>query len=68
MEAFARNHHIPMQWLDPNMKKKDMKKEDFVRPYCVAMERRKRFGVYFIFKKPGAGPHLPLGAAEVSYR
>jgi len=30
--AFARNHHIPMQGPDPNMKKKDLKKEDFVRP------------------------------------
>jgi len=29
-----------------------MKKEDFVRPFCLAMERRQRFGVYFIFKSP----------------
>ena len=50
VEAFARNHRIPIQWPDPSMKKKDIKKEDYVRPYCVAMERRKRFGVYFIFK------------------
>ena len=50
VEAFARNHRIPMQWPDPNMRKKDMKKEDFIRPYYLAMERRRRFGVYFIFK------------------
>ena len=50
VEAFARNHRIPIQWPDPNMKKRDMNKEDFVRPYGLAMERRKRFGVYFIFK------------------
>jgi len=56
VEAFARNHRIPIQWPDPNMKKKDMKKEDFVRPYCLAMERRKRFGVYFIFKSLEQGP------------
>jgi hypothetical protein len=31
------------------MKKKGIK-EDYVRPYCFAIERRKRFGVYFIFK------------------
>jgi hypothetical protein len=56
VEAFARNHRIPIQWPDPHMKKKDMKKEDFVRPYCLAMERRKRFGVYFIFKSLEQGP------------
>jgi hypothetical protein len=56
VEAFARNHRIPIQWPDPKMKKKDMKKEDFVRPYCRAMERRKRFGVYFIFKSLEQGP------------
>src|SRR5437660_588839 len=28
VEAFARNHRIPIQWPDPNMKKKDLKKED----------------------------------------
>jgi hypothetical protein len=56
VEAFARNHRIPIQWPDPNMKKKDIKKEDFVRPYGLAMERRKRFGVYFIFKSLEQGP------------
>lgn len=56
VEAFARNHRIPIQWPDPNMKKKDIKKEDFVRPYCLAMERRQRFGVYFIFKSLEQGP------------
>jgi len=56
VEAFARNHRIPIQWPDPNLKKKDMKKEDFVRPYGLAMERRKRFGVYFIFKSLEQGP------------
>ena len=56
VEAFARNHRIPIQWPDPNMKKKDIKKEDFVRPYGLAMERRQRFGVYFIFKSLEQGP------------
>ena len=56
VEAFARNHHLPLQWPDPNMKKKDLKKEDFVRPYGLAMERRKRCGVYFIFQSLEPGP------------
>ncbi len=51
VEAFARNHRIPIQWPE-----KGIKKEDYVRPYCVGMERRKRFGVYFIFKSMEQGP------------
>jgi len=47
VESFARNHRIPIQWPDERMKKKGIQKEDYVRPYCLAMERRKRFGVYF---------------------
>jgi len=45
VEAFARNHPIPFQW-----PQKNSKNEDYVRPYCLSMERSKRFGVYFIFK------------------
>lgn len=56
VEAFARNHRIPIQWPAPDMKRKGIKKEDFVRPYCLAMERRRRFGVYFIFKSMEQGP------------
>ena len=56
VEGFARNHRIPIQWPDANMKKKKIKKEDYVRPYCLAMERRQRFGVYFIFKSMEQGP------------
>ena len=51
VEAFARNHRIPIQWPE-----KGMKKEDHVRPFCASMERRNRFGVYFIFKSLEQGP------------
>lgn len=56
VEAFARNQRIPLQWPDKDMKKKGLRQEDYARPYLLAMERRKRFGVYFIFKtmEPGA--------------
>ena len=40
VEAFARNHRIPLQWPDPDRKKKGLRQEDFARPYLVAMERR----------------------------
>jgi hypothetical protein len=56
VEAFAHNHRIPIQWPDEGMKKKGIKKEDFVRPYGLAMERRQRFGLYFIFKSLEQGP------------
>ena len=65
VEAFARNHRIPLQWPDPNMKKKNLKKEDYVRPYCLSMERRKRFGVYFIFKSMEQGPTFRSFAPKV---
>ena len=51
VEAFARNHGIPIQWPE-----KGIKNEDYVRPYCLSMERRQRFGVYFIFKSMEQGP------------
>ena len=56
VEAFARNHHIPLQWPEKDMKKKGLRQEDYVRPFGLAMERRKRFGVYFIFKVMEQGP------------
>lgn len=56
VEAFARNHHIRIQWPDEEMKKKGIKKEDYVRPWRLSMERRKRYGVYFIFKSMEQGP------------
>jgi hypothetical protein len=38
------------------MKKKGLRQEDYVQPYLRAMERSKRFGVYFIFKTMEQGP------------
>src|SRR5689334_4965209 len=47
------------------MKKKNMKKEDYVRPYCLNMQRRKRFGVYFIFKSMEQGPTFRSFAPKI---
>ena len=58
VETFARNHRIPNQWPDPDMKKKGLRQEDCARPYLLAMEHRKRFGVYFIFKTMEPGPNF----------
>jgi hypothetical protein len=57
VEAFARNHRIPIEWPDAEpLKAKRLKKEDYVRPYGARMERQRRFGVYFIFKSLEQGP------------
>jgi hypothetical protein len=51
VEAFARNHRIPIRWPE-----KGIKNEDLVRPYGLSMERRQRLGVYFILKSMEQGP------------
>lgn len=50
VDAFARNHDIPIEWAE-----KGVRKEDYVRPALRRMERRKRFGVYFILKSMELG-------------
>jgi hypothetical protein len=45
VEAFARNHGIPLEWAEQGVRK-----EDYVRPRLRQMERRQRYGVYFILK------------------
>ena len=43
VEAFARNHHIPIEWPDAEaLKTEKLKKEDYVRPYGQRMERQQR--------------------------
>lgn len=51
VEAFARNHKIPMEWAE-----KGVRKEDYVRPWLRRMERSARYGVYFIFQSMEQGP------------
>ena len=51
VEAFARNHAIPIEWGE-----KGVRKEKYVLPWQRAMERAQRFGVYFIFKSMEQGP------------
>ncbi len=51
VEAFARNHKIPMEWAQ-----KGVRKEDYVRPWLRRMERANQYGVYFIFQSMEQGP------------
>jgi hypothetical protein len=50
VEAFARNHEIPIQWAE-----KGVRKEDYVLLWLRRMERANRYGVYFIFKSMEQG-------------
>jgi hypothetical protein len=51
VEAFARNHAIPIQWAE-----KGVRKEDFVQPWLRRMVKKGTYGVYFIFKSMEQGP------------
>src|SRR5437899_651748 len=53
VEAFARNHRIPIEWAE-----KGVRKEDYVRPHLRQMERGQRFGVYFILKSMEVGTNF----------
>jgi len=61
VEAFARNHRIPIEWADNKaLKAKGLTREDYVRPYCRRLERRRRYGPYFIFKSLDQGPKFQV--------
>ena len=51
VEAFARNHNIPIEWAE-----KGVRKEDYVLPWLRRMTKRNAYGVYFIFKSMEQGP------------
>ena len=50
VEAFVRNHKIPMEWAE-----KGLRKEDHVMPALRRLEKRGAYGVYFIFKSMEQG-------------
>ena len=50
VEAYARNHKIPMEWGG-----KGVRKEDYVLPALRRMEKKRAHGVYFIFKSMEQG-------------
>ena len=43
VEAFARNHHTPIEWAE-----KGVRKEDYVQRWQRSMARADSYGVYFI--------------------
>ena len=68
VEAFARNHHIPIEWAEYGVRK-----EDYVRPHLRQMERRQQYGVYFILKSMEVGANFRVAVpkyptADPTYR
>ena len=51
VDAYARNHKIPLE-----RAQKGVKKEDYVLPYLRRMEKKNQHGVYFIFSSMEQGP------------
>jgi hypothetical protein len=50
VEAYARNHQIPIEWAE-----KGVRKEAYVLPALRRMEKKNAYGVYFIFKSMEQG-------------
>jgi hypothetical protein len=59
VEAFARNHHVPIEWAEQRVRK-----EDYVRPRLRQMQRRQRYGVYFILKSMEVGTNFRVAAPK----
>ena len=51
VEAYARNHHTPIEWAE-----KGVRKEDYVLPWLRRLANKNAYGVYFIFKSMEQGP------------
>jgi len=50
VEAYAANHHFPIEWAE-----KGVRKEDYVLPHLRRMVKNNAYGVYFIFKSMEQG-------------
>ena len=59
VEAYARNHHIPIEWAE-----KGVRKEDYVSPRLHRLVRKNAYGVYFIFKSMEQGPTFRISAPK----
>src|SRR6266436_3876691 len=59
VEAFASNHHIPIEWAQ-----KGVRKEDQVLPWLRRMRKKGSYGVYFIFKSMEQGPSFRISVPK----
>ena len=63
VEAFARNHHIPIEWAE-----KGVRKEDHVLPWQRRMVRARTAGLYYILKSMEQGQLFCQRFARVDCR
>src|SRR5438046_10767465 len=59
VEAFARNHGLPIEWAE-----KGVRKEDHVVPWQRRMARKHAYGVYYIFKSMEQGPTFRVSVTQ----
>jgi len=59
VEAFARNHQLPIEWAE-----KGVRKEDYVLPWLRRMVKQGAYGVYFIFKSMEQGPTFRISVPK----
>ena len=59
VEAYARNHRLPIEWAE-----KGVRKEDHVLPWQRRMARHDTYGVYFIFKSMEQGPSFRVSVPK----
>ena len=63
VEAFARNHRLPIQWAE-----KGARKEDYVLPWLRRLVKHNAYGVYFIFKSMEQGPTFRISVPRYPTR
>ena len=59
VEAFARNHRLPIEWAE-----KGVRKEHHVLPWQRRMARDDAYGVSFIFKSMEQGPSFRVSVPK----
>jgi hypothetical protein len=63
VEAYARNHHTPIEWAE-----KGVRKENYVLPWLCRMGKKGAYGVYFIFKSMEQGPTFRISVPKYPTR
>src|SRR6202035_629422 len=59
VEAFARNHNIPIEWAE-----KGVRKEDYVLPWLRRMTKRNAIGSFLFFKRMEKEPGFRAGCPK----
>jgi hypothetical protein len=63
VEAFARNHHTPIEWAE-----KGVRKEDYVPALAAPHGEQERLRCYFIFKSMEQGPTFASACRNIPAR